>query len=224
MASYLLLILFHANPQQGYFMPTQLYADLQLMIKNVFFCAAKEKVWDPNNNMYIILHRMDQLETSFGILHTMVGNDTNADALQLSTRLSHVSKIQNILAAHLAWDCSPHQLKLPSWDEVEMKSQHMDHVTPTLWKGDVTVNTVTLLTCWKDGHTLASSLDPEVEMALDSLASMSNIDMLSPLGALIIKLDAQLPSTAVDDTLELCNNRFPHSPDILPSGRLGLSM
>ena len=86
------------------------------------------------------------------------------------------------------------------------------------------MNTVTLLTCWKDGHTLASSLDLEVEMALDSLASMSNIDMLSPLGALIIKLDAQLPSTAVDDTLELCNNRFPHSPDILPSGRLGLSM
>ena len=84
-----------------------------------------------------------------------------------------------------------------------MKSQHTDHVTPTLWKGDVTVNTVTLLTCWKDGHTLASSLDLEVEMALDSLASMSNIDMLSPLGALIIKLDAQLPSTAVDDTLEL---------------------
>ena len=90
MASYLLLILFRANPQQGYFMPTQLYADLQLMIKNVFFCATKEEVQDPNNNMYIILHRMDQLETSFGILHTMVGNDTNADALQLSTRLSHV--------------------------------------------------------------------------------------------------------------------------------------
>ncbi len=54
-ALYLLLILFCANPQQGYFMPTQLYVDLQLMIKNVFFCAAKEKVQDPNNNMYIIL-------------------------------------------------------------------------------------------------------------------------------------------------------------------------
>src|SRR5258708_24111408 len=186
-------------------MPTQLYVDLQLMIKNVFFCAAKEKVQDPNNNMYIILLGTDQLETSFGILCTMVGNDTNADALQLSTRLAHVSEIQNILAAHLAWDCSPHRLKLPSWDEVEMKSQHMDHVTPTLWKGDVTVNTVTLLTCWKDGRTLASSLDLEVEMALDLLTSMSNIDMLSPLGALIIKLDAQLPSTAVDDTLELEN-------------------
>src|SRR5258708_14097556 len=184
-------------------MPTQLYVDLQLMIKNVFFCAAKEKVQDPNNNMYIILLGTDQLETSFGILCTMVGNDANADALQLSTRLSHVSKIQNILAAHLAWDRSPHQLKLPSWDEGEMKSKDMDHVTATLWKGDVTVNTVTLLTCWKDGHTLASSLDLEVGMALDSLTSMSNIDMLLPLGALIIKLDAQLPSTAVDDTLEL---------------------
>src|SRR5258708_36192108 len=125
----------HHISSSFYFMPTQLYVDLQLMIKNVFFCAAKDKVQDPNNNMYIILLRMDQLETSFGILYTMVGNDTNADALQLSTRLSHVSKIQNILAAHLAWDCSPHQLKLPSWDEVEMKSQHMDHVTLLYGRG-----------------------------------------------------------------------------------------
>src|SRR5260370_20060399 len=167
-----------------------------------FFCIAKEKVRDPNGKMYIILLRMDQLETSFSILCTMVGNNTNVDALQLSTRLSHVSEIQNILAAHLVWDCSPHRLKLPSWDELQMKSQHMDHVTPTLWKGDVTVNTVTLLMCWQDGCRLVSSLDLEVKLSLELLASMSKIDMLSPLGTLIIKLDAQLPTTLVDDSLE----------------------
>ena len=183
-------------------MPTQLYVDLQLMIKNVLFCATKEKVQDPNGNMYIILLGMDQLKTSCGILCTMVRNDANANALQLATRLSHVSKIQNILAAHPAWDCSPHWLKLPSWDEVEMKSQHTGHVCPALWKGNVAVNTVTLLTCWQDGHMLAASLDPELKMALDLLASASSIDMLLPLGALIIKLDAQLPSMAVDDSLE----------------------
>ena len=116
-------------------MPTQLYTDVQLVIKNVFFCIAKEKVWDPNGKMYIILLRTDRLKTSFSILCTMVGNDTNADALQLSTRLSHVSEIQNILAAHLAWDHSPCQLKLPSWDELQMKSQHMDHVTLHCGKG-----------------------------------------------------------------------------------------
>jgi len=36
-------------------MPTQLYTDIQLMIKNVFFCAAKEKIANPNGRIYIIL-------------------------------------------------------------------------------------------------------------------------------------------------------------------------
>jgi len=98
-----------------------------------------------------------------------------------------------------------------------MRYQHTDHVTPALWKGNVAVNTVTLLTCWQDGHMLAASLDPELKMALDLLASMSGIDMLLPLGAFIIKLDAQLPTMAADDGLEFKDedNTFKTQPYLL---------
>jgi len=88
-------------------MPTQLYTDIQLMIKNVFFCATKEKITNPNGRIYIILLGTDRLETSFGILSTMVGNDANANILQLATRFSHISEVQNILASNPSWDCSP---------------------------------------------------------------------------------------------------------------------
>ena len=60
----------------------------------------------------------------------MVGNDANADILQLTTRLSHISEIQNILASNPSWDHSPRRLKLPSWDELQTRSQHADHVAP----------------------------------------------------------------------------------------------
>ena len=106
-ASHLLLVLFQENPQRGEFMPTQLYTDIQLMIKNVFFCAAKEKIANPNGRIYIILLGTDRLKTSFSILCTMVGNDANADILQLATRFSHISEVQNILASNPSWDHSP---------------------------------------------------------------------------------------------------------------------
>ena len=80
----------------------------------------------------------------------MVGNDANADILQLTTRVSHISEIQNILTSNPSWDRSPCQLKLPSWDELQTRSQHADHIAPSIWKGVVSVNSVDLLTCWYD--------------------------------------------------------------------------
>ena len=77
------------------------------MIKNVFFCATKEKIANPNGRIYIILLGTDRLEMSFSILCTMVGNDANADILQLATRFSHISEVQNILASNPSWDRSP---------------------------------------------------------------------------------------------------------------------
>ena len=89
----------------------------------------------------------------------MVGNDANANILQLATRFSHISEVQNILASNPSWDRSPRRLKLPSWDELETGSQHADHVTPGVWKGNVSVNGVELLTCWCDGCSQVKSLD-----------------------------------------------------------------
>ena len=77
----------------------------------------------------------------------MVGNDANADILQLATRFSHISEVQNILASN------------PSWDELETGSQHADHIAPGVWKGNVSINGVELLTCWCDGRSRVKSLD-----------------------------------------------------------------
>ena len=36
-------------------MPSQLYADIQLMIQNIFFHVTKEKIMNPKGDMYIVL-------------------------------------------------------------------------------------------------------------------------------------------------------------------------
>ena len=171
------------------------------MIK-VFFCIAKEKIANPNGKLYIILLGTDQLETSFGILHTIIGNDANADILQLTTRLSHISEIQNILTSNLSWDHDPCQLKLTSWDELQSRSQHMDHVSPSIWKGDVSINTVELVTCWYDGCSQVTSLDQEIKTFLNLLSNLDGIDILSPLGNSIIKFNDQNPISNAESSLE----------------------
>lgn len=63
-------------------MPPQLYVDIMIMIKNIFFCVAKTKADNPDGKFWIILLGTDCLEELFGILRTMVGNYSNVDILQ----------------------------------------------------------------------------------------------------------------------------------------------
>lgn len=89
------------------FIPKNLYIDLMIMVKNVFFCVAKAKVDDPDSEFFLILQETDWLEELFGILRTMVGSDTNLDILQLVLRLAGTTEISNILTKYPHWDHSP---------------------------------------------------------------------------------------------------------------------
>jgi hypothetical protein len=111
-AAHLALILFHLAGKE--FIPTNLYIDVMIMIKNVIFCIAKAKVDDPDGEFWLILLGTDRLEELFGILRTMVGNDANLDILQLVSRLAGTTEVSNILAKYPQWDRSPCRLKLPA--------------------------------------------------------------------------------------------------------------
>ena len=106
-ASHLLLGLFSENEATTKLMPTQLYVDIMIMVKNVYFCIAKAKVDNPRGNFWIILLGTDRLEVLFGILRTMVGNDANLDLLQLGLRLTGTTEVSTILAKYPHWDRAP---------------------------------------------------------------------------------------------------------------------
>lgn len=95
-------------------MPMQLYIDVQMMIKNVYFCVVKTKIDNPNRKFWIIVIGTDCLEDKFGIVHVMTGNDTSVDVLQLGIHLMGTTEVSAIFAQHPEWDCSLHRLKLPT--------------------------------------------------------------------------------------------------------------
>lgn len=100
MAAHLLFALFSEDQATTKLMPTQLYVDIMIMIKNIYFCVAKTKVDDPDGDFWIILLRTDRLEVLYGILCTMVGNNTNLDVLQLGLRLTGTTEVSMILVKY----------------------------------------------------------------------------------------------------------------------------
>ncbi|KAH8997735.1 hypothetical protein EDB86DRAFT_3152472 [Lactarius hatsudake] len=165
-------------------MPSLTFKDLVLLVKNAYFCIAKAKIYTPDGDFYLILNGTDRLESTFGIVRLMVGNDTNADVLTLGYRLSHAVEYLNIFSEHPAWDRGPRRLHLRGIEDgngdVLSKS---DHITPASWKGNVNVRNVSLVTAWNLGRQMAVSDFPScnIEDALLELENQGH-DMEFPFG------------------------------------------
>ena len=82
MAVHLVLALYVHDNVKSSFIPNALFIDIGIMIKNVFFYIAKAKTDHPLEPFFIVLLGADHLETLFGILRTMIGNDANLNVLQ----------------------------------------------------------------------------------------------------------------------------------------------
>ena len=196
------------------FIPKNLYIDLMIMIKNVFFCVAKAKVDDPDSEFFLILQGTDRLEELFGILRTMVGNDANLDVLQLVSRLAGTTEVSNILAKYPHWDRSPRRLKLSALTrESKEIPDSADHIKPGSWHGNVKVKDVSLQTSWNRGRRMVEEECEIVKLVLQELDQTDGVDILSPFGSLLFET---LTEEDIEDDVSL-ESPTP-SPTITPAG------
>ena len=135
----------------------------------------------------------------YGILRTMVGNDANLDMLQLGHHLTGTTEVSTILAKHPDWDRAPRHLKLPSLSkDGVIINNHVDHINPGSWRGNVKVSDIVLQTCWKLGRHMMETEFPFLEPVLQSITH--SLDIFSPLGIDLIKGSHALDD--LDDTLD----------------------
>jgi hypothetical protein len=147
-----LIIAFYAK-EKGSSMPSQLYFDLMIMIKNEYFCVVKTQVEDPEGSFWIILLSLDPLKALFGKVRTISGCDSNVDQLQLVNRTDSAVICTNILAEHPKWEQGPRRLNLQSWrHSAGDVSAKIDHIDPASWRGNIKVKNVVLMTCWQEGR------------------------------------------------------------------------
>ena len=198
-AAHLAIILYRLGGKD--FIPSNLYIDLMIMIKNVLFCVAKAKIDNPDGEFWLILLGTDRLEELFGILRTMVGNDANLDILQLVSRLSGTTEVANILAKYPEWDRSPRRLKLPAISrESKEIPDSADHIKPASWRGNVKLKDVSLQTSWNRGRRIIEQECEGLKHILHELDNSEGIDILSPFGTLLFKVP--LADDDIDESLE----------------------
>jgi hypothetical protein len=188
-AAHMAFYLYRVNSAHSQFMPTQSFVDIMIMIKNVYYCVAKVKVDNPHGSFYPILLGTDCLETFFGLIWTAVSTDANVDLLQLGSHASGLTEVAAIFAEHPEWDIGTRHLALPQiTQQVGEITSMVDHITPKDWCGDATVARVNLHMCWLLGCRQAVEHIPEAGLIFDRLSAedSANIDMLSPLGTLLV--------------------------------------
>ena len=144
----------------------------------------------------------------------MVGNDANLDLLQLGLCLTGTTEVSTILAKYLHWDRAPQRLKLPvlSKDELVIH-QHVDHINPASWHGNVNVSQVVLQTCWKLGRLQIEEDFPFLGPVLCA-ATKSLFDIFSPLSKDLVKGPRDVDD--YDDTLEGTDSEASSSTELPP--------
>lgn len=188
-AVHLILALYTLDDARSHFIPTFLFVDVSIMVKNAFFCVAKAKVDHPNQPFFLVLLGTDRLESMFGILRTMVGNDTNLDILQLVLRITSTTEVSTILAKHPEWDRSPRRLCLPTVSrDLDELSNTLDHIGPRAFQHleKLLPSGLTLATIWKRGRHFLEEKYPWITFTLQSIASIKNASILAPYGTSLV--------------------------------------
>jgi hypothetical protein len=188
-AIHLVLALYVHDNARSSFILTALFIDIGIMVKNVFFCVAKAKADHPNQPFFIILLGIDRLESLFGILRTMVGNDANLDILQLALRVTSTTEVSNILAKHPEWDKSPRRLRLPTVSKTMNDfSSTVDHIGPRAYScpDKLLPSGLTLATTWKRGRHLLEVKYPWITEILCCISTTENVSILAPYGTSLV--------------------------------------
>ena len=188
-AAHLLLVLYVHEDARSRFVPTPLFVDIGIMIKNAFFCVAKAKMDHPLDPFFLVLLGTDRLETLFGILRTMVGNDANLDILQLALRVTATTEVSNILAKHPDWDKSPRRLHLPTVTRaMEIVSNSTDHICPRAYLDPERLypSRLTLATPWKRGRQVIEEKYEWAIPILHRVSTIPNATILAPFGTTLV--------------------------------------
>ncbi|KAG6907021.1 hypothetical protein DXG01_010890 [Tephrocybe rancida] len=183
-AAHLVLALYHQD--KGEFIPVQLYFDVMSMIKNVYFCVAKTQVDNPSGRFWLILLGTDGLKKVFGLVRTMISNDTNANQFQLSNRIGGAVQCADILAQHPEWGGDSRRLTVkPLPNDPDDISSKYDHLNPRSMTGNLLVSSVVLSGCWQAGRRCAESEIMAAGMAtpFERMESQGGFDILCPFGS-----------------------------------------
>jgi hypothetical protein len=147
--SHLAMVMYRSDKQR--FISSQLYADSQTCVKNMFFCLAKQQLLDPSQKFYLFMQGSDGVERLFAMMRMIGGHKPNVNILELCQNLGRGMDIQRIFTEHPEWYSGHRRLSTARGDKA-------DHLSVLEWEGDVIAGHVVLLDEWNGGAIDAQSI------------------------------------------------------------------
>jgi len=214
------------------FASNQFYGDSQAMVKNALFVVAKHQIMSPTKPLYLTQLGDDRLESLFGRVRMIGGHNPNCDFKTLTERLAAALGITDIFLRHPSWDVGSRRLSMK-------RAQHLDHLKPSLWTGDVISGHVRLQSVWNGGRekAVASLHKNGAQLDFLGLFALETIDLMRPFsgedypgvasgqdrssppavvpGASVLSSPSNLPSTTMttdeDDEVATLDSNSPSS-------------
>jgi hypothetical protein len=176
--SHLAMVMYRSDKQR--FISSQLYADSQTCVKNMFFCLAKQQLLDPTQKFYLFMHGSNGVERLFAMMRMIGGHKPNVNILELCQNLGRGMDIQRIFMEHPEWYSGHRRLSTARGDKA-------DHLSVLEWEGDVIAGHVVLLDEWNNGatdaqQTLYHAGFTRTECAWPLIFASPNTDIIRPFG------------------------------------------
>jgi hypothetical protein len=140
--SHLAMVMYRSDRQR--FISSQLYADSQTCVKNMFFSLAKQQLLDPTKPFYLFMQGSDGVERLFAMMRMIGGHKPNVNLLELCQNLGRGMDIQHIFDKYPEWYSGHRRLSTARGDKA-------DHLSARDWEGDVTAGCTNICRDWDGG-------------------------------------------------------------------------
>jgi hypothetical protein len=162
------------------FMSNQLYGDSQSMIKNAFFCLAKQQQLDPTQPFYLFQVGDDPLEKLFGKLRMLGGHNSAMSYAQAIERLGHACDLQSVYLRQPDLDQGQRRISMG-------RAEGVDHLNMASWTGHAIAADCHAPSAWDDGAKTAQQILAKLHFPAHSydyatIFDNKEVDMLRPFG------------------------------------------
>ncbi|KAJ7236387.1 hypothetical protein C8J57DRAFT_1569718 [Mycena rebaudengoi] len=178
---------------EGDFMSSQLYGDLQCMVKNAIFKIAHSKVLNPALKVFLCLLGDDVLETLFGRSRMIGRHSPNMAVDELRQRFGSALRLDKIFRKYPHLERRARRLKL-------VRSRDVDHLIPSHWSGELTAQSCDLLACWLAGVAAAKAILALHRCDIDFVAlfKREGYDLMRPKGGKYPGVSREVDRSLVD--------------------------
>ncbi|KAJ7447664.1 hypothetical protein FB451DRAFT_1535824 [Mycena latifolia] len=206
--SHLLCALYIQNGTS--FMPNQLYADIQAMVKNAILMVPKTRIINGQLKVFICLLGDDVLEALFGRSRMIGRHSPNCSTGELRNRFGSAMMLDSIYEQHPELERKPRRLNM-------FRMRHVDHLRPSHFKRELRADSCDLEVCWsaavKATECILAKYGVRMGLSFGERFRRKDTDLMRPMGGKYPAISGEIDRSMAN----LSSNTHDSSSTIDPS-------